>query len=402
MTEPSPSERIADALVLVLTTGVGLEDWRAIGILEREWLLYERLAPLYGRIIVVSTGGEADARIASQLGEHVRCVRLPRGTSDIEPGSETDRCLRHALGDARSAVVKTNQFQGGRLAVGITQRLRASGVDTALLARGGHIPSFNEARRLGFASCTATALAEEERLLLSHADGVVVSTPLMVEPLCWRYAVDPASVSVVPNHVPDEAFNDDADGSGREDHVVLSAGRLSSEKRLGLLIMSVARASERSAEPITIRIAGRGPLEAELRSCAGEHGVRCEFLGSLTNARLLTEMHRCTVYAQLSTHEWHPKTVFEAMACARPVLVTDAPGMREAVRNAETGVVCDPTPEHAGDALSALLDDPEERARLGRNARTAAQRECAVDAVLGREIAAHRRARTQTAGTIAA
>jgi hypothetical protein len=58
---------IADALVLSFTRGVSLSDWRRLGLLGREWALYERLAPLYGVIVFVTGGGAEDRAIAAGL-----------------------------------------------------------------------------------------------------------------------------------------------------------------------------------------------------------------------------------------------------------------------------------------------------------------------------------------------
>ena len=60
----------------------------------------------------------------------------------------------------------------------------------------------------------------------------------------------------------------------------------------------------------------------------------------------------------------------EAFQAGKPVLSTsDAGGVLEIVRDGETGVVCEPTPEALGAAMSALAAEPARAARLGRDAR---------------------------------
>lgn len=60
--------------------------------------------------------------------------------------------------------------------------------------------------------------------------------------------------------------------------------------------------------------------------------------------------------------------VLEAMACALPVVVSDAAGARDIARDA--GFVLDPTDREAwAEALAALRTDPGRRAALGRRAR---------------------------------
>lgn len=58
------ARRIADAFIATLCAGASLGVWRACGILEREWTLYERLSARYGRIVLVTEGGGRIARSA--------------------------------------------------------------------------------------------------------------------------------------------------------------------------------------------------------------------------------------------------------------------------------------------------------------------------------------------------
>jgi recombination protein RecT len=58
-----PASQIADALVVTLCSSVSLQALDECGILEREWSIYERLSPRYGRIILVSEGGDSDLEL---------------------------------------------------------------------------------------------------------------------------------------------------------------------------------------------------------------------------------------------------------------------------------------------------------------------------------------------------
>lgn len=70
------------------------------------------------------------------------------------------------------------------------------------------------------------------------------------------------------------------------------------------------------------------------------------------------------------TREGMPRSVLEAAACGRPLLVTDVPGSRHFVTDGVNGRVVDPESAPAmADALAAMLADPAERARMGAAAR---------------------------------
>ncbi|MDA1010190.1 MAG: glycosyltransferase family 4 protein [Chloroflexi bacterium] len=78
-----------------------------------------------------------------------------------------------------------------------------------------------------------------------------------------------------------------------------------------------------------------------------------------------------------------PRIVLEAAAVGRPVVATDVPGCRDAVRPGETGLLVPPRDaERLAEALRALIEDRETRERMGRAARDLAEREFSTDRVV--------------------
>jgi len=65
-----------------------------------------------------------------------------------------------------------------------------------------------------------------------------------------------------------------------------------------------------------------------------------------------------------------PRALLEAAACARPLVVTDVPGVRDFVRNGVEGLVVPPGDAAVlADALRQLARDPDLRERMGEAAR---------------------------------
>jgi glycosyltransferase involved in cell wall biosynthesis len=100
-------------------------------------------------------------------------------------------------------------------------------------------------------------------------------------------------------------------------------------------------------------------------------------LGYLQDDRLIAMANAAAdIVVAPSTVENLPNSVIEALACARPVVAFDAGGMRDAVRNGETGLLVAVGDVAAfADALGALLGDEARRAGMGARGLDLAQRE---------------------------
>jgi glycosyltransferase involved in cell wall biosynthesis len=145
-------------------------------------------------------------------------------------------------------------------------------------------------------------------------------------------------------------------GEPAEPPHVLFAGRLSEEKGI-LEFVEATRDVPRA-------IAGDGPLRDRVPDAAGF--VPHDELGAW--------YERAAVVAVPSRREGYGVVAREAMAHGRPVVATEAGGLRDAVVDGETGLVV-PVSDSAAlrTAIERLLADPELRARLGANARRRAE-----------------------------
>jgi len=78
-----------------------------------------------------------------------------------------------------------------------------------------------------------------------------------------------------------------------------------------------------------------------------------------------------------------PKVLIEAASCGRPIVTTDMPGCREIVRDGVNGYLVPPKDASAvAEAITRLLDHPQQRLKMGREGRDLVRREFAIEHVV--------------------
>ena len=111
-------------------------------------------------------------------------------------------------------------------------------------------------------------------------------------------------------------------------------------------------------------VVGDGPARADLERALAGHNAICT--GYLSGEALAEAYASADVFAFPSVTETFGQVVLEAMASHLPVVAFDAEGIRDQVRDGQTGFLA-----HLGDqrgfthALSTLVDAPLLRQRIG-------------------------------------
>jgi glycosyltransferase involved in cell wall biosynthesis len=173
------------------------------------------------------------------------------------------------------------------------------------------------------------------------------------------------NTAAVPNPLPIPALGG-ADPTAR---VVVAAGRLSQEKGFDLLL-DVWRTAVADRAGWTLRIHGEGPERQALTEQAAALGIASsvDFAGQTDD--IAAALVQGSIFASASRAEGFPMSLLEAMACALPCVAADcAPGVRELVQDGGNGALVPPgNTEAFAAALGRLMDDPGERAALGKAA----------------------------------
>jgi glycosyltransferase involved in cell wall biosynthesis len=139
-------------------------------------------------------------------------------------------------------------------------------------------------------------------------------------------------------------------------------------------------------------VAGEGNLLDSLRSLAAELGLgdRAFFLGRCDSIKDLLALSEVCVLSSAS--EGFSNSILEYMAAARPVVVTDVGGAREAVVEGENGyLVSAADHEKMAACIISLLAEPERARAMGERGQLAAKEKFSADTQLSKTEALYKK-----------
>jgi L-malate glycosyltransferase len=248
----------------------------------------------------------------------------------------------------------------------------------APLVLGPYVPEWPDARKPGGPGVRPAMVRLNESLRAAQqrrATTVLLSTPAAASRLA-RPEPRHLQVRVISGGIDDSVWVPPADGAHERRQDILFLGNLHARKGILVLIDAFARlATDLPAARLVI--AGDGPLIGEVRRrlAASPGHERVELLGRVEHERARAVMQECSVYCCPSLGEPFGMTALEAMACGKPVVATDAGGLRHLVPDDGGHKV----PPGDVDALAAALRETlpalERRRAMGaHNRRTVEQR----------------------------
>jgi glycosyltransferase involved in cell wall biosynthesis len=154
--------------------------------------------------------------------------------------------------------------------------------------------------------------------------------------------------------------------------VFLYVGRLSPSKRVGDIIKAFDSFQTKLPQA-RLWLVGDGPTSyvRSLRGLVHQLGIEqsVDFCGSVSGTEKYQRMTAAHALLMASVREGWGLVVTEANACGTPAVVYNVPGLRDAVRHAQTGLVVDPTPEAMATGMMTLWKDRLLREQLGKQAR---------------------------------
>lgn len=198
-----------------------------------------------------------------------------------------------------------------------------------------------------------------------------------------NYGYSPERVKVIPMGVDTWKFKPSKDVSFREESnltsgtLILSVARLHYSKGLVHLLRAMETIVAEKKD-VKLVIIGRGPEEQRLKNMTKRlnlDGYVTFYSGHIAHSDMPRVYNSCDIFTLPSLYEPFGLAVLEAMAVAKPVVVTNVGGMVDSVVHNVTGLKVEAGNHKAlAEALLILLSDDGLRKKFGRAGRIRAEK----------------------------
>lgn len=158
---------------------------------------------------------------------------------------------------------------------------------------------------------------------------------------------------------------------------LLYMGRIKRYKRLELILKAFSWAAGHGLDRRTrLVFAGGGDDYPRLKAGAGRLGIqdRTNFLGRVSEEVKIDLLQHALCVLNSSPKEGWGITNMEASACGTPVIASRSPGLRESVKDGESGFLFNPGDiADFGSQIIRVVSDPQLRGKLSQGARRFAE-----------------------------
>lgn len=217
------------------------------------------------------------------------------------------------------------------------------------------------------------------RFNLKKAD-VICSTSYIMEKEIKKYTSK--NVSVIPFGVDLNAFRPMPVHHVFKPNAIVIGTIKALEKKYGMeyLIDAFALLKKRLAGySLNLLIVGKGTLDSELKARVNSLGIEGQtiFTGYIPPIDIPSyhNMLTISVFPSIDDSESFGVAAVEAMACEKPVVVSDVGGLPEVIENQVTGLVVPPkNVEKLADAIEILVKNEQLRISLGKEGRKRVER----------------------------
>lgn len=246
--------------------------------------------------------------------------------------------------------------------------------------------------------------------ILVHAAKVLATS--------WDYArasrlrellqAKPAIIDELPNGVDTERFHPAINveglrkhyGLGIDERVVLFVGALDRAhffKGIAVLLQAMAHVRDKR---VRLLIVGDGNLRPAYQRHASLLGLdECViFCGQVSDIELPAHYALCDllVLPSITMGEAFGLVLLEAMACEKPVIASNLPGVRSVVHEGVDGLLAKPGDVHdLAEKMRMLLDDPSKRQEMGKRGRAKVEKQYAWPVIIPRLVRVYKQVLTK-------
>jgi glycosyltransferase involved in cell wall biosynthesis len=221
------------------------------------------------------------------------------------------------------------------------------------------------------------------RSVLGKADAIILASKALYTEASRILSNDEiGKIHLIPNGVDVNKFNPSIDGSeikrlykAEGKYIVFTARYHRPVYGIAYLIMAAKLVISKRKDVVFI-IGGDGPLLNYHRELAGKLGLKdyIVFTGAIPRHIIPKYYAASDIVVVPSLQESWGLVATEAMACGKPVIVSNVGGLPDQIIDGFNGFLVPPrSPKAIADKILYLLENPSEARRLGRNGRMLAE-----------------------------
>ena len=314
-------------IVVFLTFGVSIKDWKESGLLQREILLYQQISSMSDINFTFITFGDSEDE--KYLNGH---KIIPYYKYNKYYKNKYITVLQSLLFTfklkkliAQPDLIKTNQLLGSWMAI-----LYKLITKKPLIVRTGYDLyrfSLNEnktrlKKSLYYILTQLAIIFSDTYLVTSYSDKKFLDL---------NFFKTKNKIQILPNWVEGKITNTVTKIEKRHENKILAVGRLEEQKNFSALIRLL------SSKDFHIDIVGTGSLKNSLALEAKEYGVKVNFLGKKNYNELIKMYPDYRLYVSTSLFEGNPKSTLEAMGAGCVAIVSNIENNSEIIENKITG-----------------------------------------------------------------
>jgi glycosyltransferase involved in cell wall biosynthesis len=356
--------------------------------------LIEGLAPRVDRLIVITTGPKArvfrQGNIVTYCLNGVNLKKFQGAHLTLNPFSMWQRAFRTERVDLVHAQVPTFP------ALVVARHCRKLGIPVVF---SHHVQAENLLKNMNLESTLLRkGLYRYGLWVYNHGDHLIFPSRFARDELLGYGLRRDLTTSVISNGVDTRTFRP----LGSREPLVLYVGRLMQEKNIDTLIRASAIVKRRHPEYRFV-VCGDGYLKPELEELAREVNPDLMFTGRLTDQELVRMYQTARIFVLPSEFELQGIVLLEAMACGVATIASNAP-------SSAAGELANLLFENKNEAdlaekITALIENPGEIGRLGRENRRRAVEEHDFAGIVAQHLQVYERllaeAKASRAGTAA-